>query len=149
MRTPAVVLILSVLLLPALAAEEVHVISTDVSKERVLLLVEGELLAIGKWPLQVQIFETEELTGCNLAHSEIIDLKKVRIKANENPELPYLLLCGDQMVTARRASAVTMAPGEEISPEPLEWRLEREGETMVVYWRESDLRQWTITFRGS
>jgi hypothetical protein len=147
MRIPAIVLAHSLLLLPALAAEEVHVISSDVSKERVLLLVEGELVAIGKWPLQVQLFETGELTGCNLAHSPIIDLKKVRIKANDNPELPFLLLCGDQMVTARRASAVSMAPVEQTPPGSQEWRLAREGDSVIVHWRESDVRQWAITFR--
>lgn len=147
MKTPAVVLAIPLLVLPALAAEEIHVISSDVGKERVLLLIEGELLTIGKWPLQVQLFETGELTECNLAHSPIIDLKKVRIKANDDPQLPYLLLCGDQMVTGKQASAVTVAPSEGTASESAEWSLEREDATMIVHWRESDVRQWRITFR--
>lgn len=148
MRAPAIVLLLALLpLLPALAAEEIHVVSTDENKERILLLLEGELLGIGKWPLLVQLFDTGELTECQLAHSEIIDLKKIRIKANDNPELPYLVLCGNQMATARRATSVTVAPAEETAPESRPWRVEREGETMTIHWRESDIRQWTITFR--
>jgi hypothetical protein len=148
MRAPAIVLLLvSIPFLPAFAAEEIHVVSTNENKERVLLLLEGELLGIGKWPLEVQLFDTGELSECFLEHSKIIDLKKIRIKKNDNPELPFLLLCGDQMVSARRATAVTVAPAEEIAPETQPWRVEREEATMTVHWRESGTRQWTITFR--
>jgi hypothetical protein len=146
MRALAMVLALFLpVLAPALAAEEIHVISSDESKERVLLLVEGEIVGIGKWPLQVHLFEAGELTGCHLSHSPIIDLKKVRIKVNDNPELPYLLVCGDQMVSATQADAVTVAP-EEAAAGSEEWTLEREGKMMIVHWRESDESQWRITF---
>lgn len=127
------------------SASEQTVVAVDETKHDVLFLLDGGILLLRKWPLEVFRFETAPLEGCSLSYTAaILDLSKLKVQWDG--DVPRLV-CGKTRSAGRPAGDLTVRQGAAAGPGSGRWRLTREGPSLSLHYRpEGGSSEWVLSF---